>query len=134
MRDELATVLRLVAEGKLSADEAAPLIEALSRAPSGSTRSGLQPDRWPEPGVDSASGAEALPRDGRQLRIRVLEKGRQVVNLRIPLPFADTALRWVPGLSADQRNQIRAGIAGGSRGAILDVEDDEGDGVLITVE
>jgi len=31
MGDELATVLRLVAEGKLSADEAAPIIEALGR-------------------------------------------------------------------------------------------------------
>ena len=39
---------------------------------------------------------------GRQLRIRVTEHGRQVVNLRIPIGFVETALSFVPGLGGDQ--------------------------------
>ena len=136
MRDELATVLRLVADGKLSPDEAAPLIEALNRASGGGTPSGLQPDRRPERGPQPP-----LPppppvgrNDPRQVRIKVTERGRQVVNLRIPLAFADTALRMVPGLSEEQGNRIRAAIAGRTMGTILDVEDEDGDGVLISME
>ena len=135
MRDELATVLRLVADGTLSPDEAAPLIEALSHAPGGSTRSGLQPDRLLERGPQPPPSPPPVGRsDPRQVRIRVMERGRQVVNLRIPLAFADTALRMVPGLSEEQGNRIRAAIAGRTLGTILDVEDEDGDGVLISME
>ena len=102
MRDELAIVLRLVAEGRITPAEAAPLIEALSGA--------------------------------RRLRIRVKERGRQVVNLQIPLGFADTALRMVPGLSDEQGSRIRAAIATRTAGTILDVEDEDGEGVLISTE
>jgi hypothetical protein len=133
MRDELATVLRLVSEGKLSPEEAAPIIEALSRAP-GPARSSIGPDR-PEPGVELSPIREGgTVREARQLRIRVTERGRQVVNLRIPMAFANTALRMVPGLSSEQSDQIRAAIAGGSSGPILDVEDEDGDGVVISME
>jgi hypothetical protein len=133
MRDGLATVLRLVSEGKLSPEEAAPLIESLSRVP-GVPRSGIGPDR-PEPGVELPPIREGRTvREARQLRIRVTERGRQVVNLRIPMAFASTALRMVPGLSSEQSDQIRAAIAGGSSGPILDVEDEDGDGVVISME
>ena len=121
MRDELAIVLRLVAEGRMTPEEAAPLIEALSRAPSGAPYG-------PEP-------APPFPgNDPRRLRIRVKERGRQVVNLQIPLGFADTALRMVPGLSDEQGSRIRAAIATRTAGTILDVEDEDGDGVLISTE
>jgi hypothetical protein len=135
MRDELATVLRLVADGKLSPEEAAPLIEALSHAPGGGTPSGLQPDRRPERGPAAPPPPPPVGRgDPRQVRIRVMERGRQVVNLRIPLAFADTALRMVPGISEEQGGRIREAIAGRTLGTILDVEDEDGDGVLISME
>ena len=124
MRDELAIVLRLVADGRLSPEDAAPLIDALGRSTGGGTPAG-ETRRAPA----SRSG------DGpRQLRVRVSERGRQVVNLRIPLTFADTALRMVPGLSDEQGDRIRAAIAGKTTGTILDVEDEDGDGVVISME
>jgi hypothetical protein len=133
MPDELAIVLRLVADGRLSPDDAQPLIEALTRPSDLGARPG-QPvgrsDRGPTPSpAPPPSGS-----DPRQLRIRVTERGRQVVNLRIPLTFADTALGMVPGLSDDQGNRIRAAIAGKTMGTILDVEDEDGDGVVISME
>jgi hypothetical protein len=73
-------------------------------------------------------------RRGRQLRIRVTEHGRQVVNLRIPIPFIDAALRAVPGIGGEQRDRIREAVAAGTFGPIIDVEDPDGDGVLISLE
>lgn len=143
MRDELATILRLVSEGTLSPEEAAPIIEALSRAPGGGTQPGLQPGVHPGRGPSGPSGPSGPPPppgptgpvgDRRQVRIRVMERGRQVVNLRIPVPFADMALRMVPGISAEQSERIREAIASRMTGAILDVEDEDGDGVLISME
>ena len=125
MSDELAIVLRLVAEGRLSPDDAAPLIDALSRSAGSSTPAG--DERKSRPATPSGDGP-------RQLRVRVSERGRQVVNLRIPLTFADTALRMVPGLSDEQGDRIRAAIAGKTTGTILDVEDEDGDGVVISME
>lgn len=119
MSDELETVLRLVADGHLSPGEAAPIIEAL-RATESRSR--------PQPAPAGGAGR------GRQIRIRVTEGGRTVVNLRVPLSFAETALRMVPGLGTDQGERIRAAIASGMPGPILDVEDPDGDGVLISLE
>jgi hypothetical protein len=84
----------------------------------------------------AAGIAEELGRGGgRQLRIKVTERGRQVVNLRIPIGFVDTALTFVPGLGGDQADRIRDAVRAGAVGPILDVEDSDGQGgVLISVE
>lgn len=134
MADELATILRLVSEGTLTPEEAAPIIEALTRAPGGGTTAGSQPSGRPEPGPGTPSTAARTDDGRRQVRIRVIERGRQVVNLRIPLAFADVALRMVPGISDEQGDQIREAIAAHMTGPIVDVEDEDGDGVLISVE
>lgn len=115
---ELETILRLVAEGHLTAAEAAPIIEALGREPA-------------RPAQETAPSPAGT---GRQIRIRVSEHGRQVVNLRIPLAFADMAARMVPGLSGEQAERIKAAIASGMPGPIVDVEDPDGDAVLISME
>lgn len=159
MPEELETILRLVADGTLTPDEAAPIIEALTRA-----ERVADPDRI-ERAERHAEGvhrhAERLARhagrverkiaraearideaigggrraNGRQLRIRVTERGRQVVNLRIPIGFVDAALRFVPGLGGDQATRIKDAVRAGVVGPILDVEDPDGEGgVLISVE
>ena len=71
---------------------------------------------------------------GRQLRIQVKEHGRQRVNLRIPIGFVDAAIGFVPGLGGDQAERIRDAVKAGETGPIIDVEDPDGDGVLISVE
>jgi hypothetical protein len=136
MTDELDTILRLVAEGRLTPEQAAPIIEALSRA----EQPGADPPEMATGAGDERSltgGGTMTPsrgRSGRQLRIRVTERGRQVVNLRIPLAFAGAALRGVPGLGEEQASRIRAAIDANAIGPIVDVEDDSGSGVLITLE
>jgi len=152
MPEELETILRLVAEGKLTPEDAAPIIDALTRAertqpPRRADRIGRRFERAQRHierahrRLDAAfahadeSLDQALERSGgRQLRIRVTERGRQVVNLRIPIGFVDAALQFVPGLAGDQSQRIRDAVASGATGPILDVEDPDGDGVLISVE
>lgn len=149
MPEELEAVLRLVADGRLTPEEAAPIIEALSRASvSDRERTGEGHDdaggpegsrlgrRVKEHVMANVAGAFASTGGGssRQLRIRVTERGRQVVNLRIPIGFVGAALDFVPGLSGEHSQRIREAVRAGAVGPIVDVEDPDGGGVLITIE
>jgi SHOCT-like domain len=129
MRDELATILRLVSEGTLSADEAAPIIEAL-------TRSAGAHGRASEPSVASAATSESGrgPNRGRKVRIQVSERGHKVVDVRIPLAFAAMAARMVPGLPDRYASLIEQAVNTDTIGPIVDTEDEDGDAVLISVE
>ncbi len=147
MPDELETILRLVADGRLSPEEAGPIIEALTRAEQAEGRAAERMSRGAtrlDRELTRAQGRidRALERaqvrfgahGGRQLRIQVKEHGRQHVNLRIPIGFVDAALGFVPGLAGDQADRIREAVKAGEIGPIIDVEDPDGDGVLISVE
>lgn len=142
MPEELETILRLVAEGKLTPEEAAPIIEALTRADRAQDRAeGVlhrhrdRIDERMDAAFDRAEARLNATGGGSRLRIRVTERGRQVVNLRIPIGFVDAALRFVPGLGGEQADRIRQAVRAGVTGPILDVEDPDGEGgVLISVE
>ena len=148
MSEELETILRLVADGRLTPQEAAPIIDALTRAerpPTATHRhESVGTVAMARAAVDEArsriheglSSMRESPghRAGRQLRIRVTEHGRQVVNLRIPIGFVDAALQFVPGLAGDQSQRIRDAVHAGATGPILDIEEPDGSGVLISVD
>jgi hypothetical protein len=135
MSGELETVLKLVAEGRLTPEEAAPIVAALTEksATAGSEVGGSSGSAEsaviPQPISGKVLGASA-----RQLRIRVEERGRTVVNLRVPLSVAETALHMVPGLGGEQAERVRAALEGGTIGPIIDVEDPDGDAVMISLE
>ena len=125
MGDELTTILRLVSEGKLSAEEAAPIIEALGRQ--GPPPPPEPPQ--PPPGVVAGKGR------GRRVRIQVTERGRRVVDVRVPLAFAAMAARMVPGIPDSYAALIEQAVETDTIGPIVDVaEDEDGDGVLISIE
>jgi hypothetical protein len=117
---DLEKILRLVAEGVLTPEEADEIIAALTAEP--------RPE--PAPGT---TGRER-PSGGRHLRIEVSEGGRKVVNLRVPLNIAGLATAFVPGLSEEDGEHIREAIASGVRGPILDIGSVDGDRVLIVTE
>ena len=134
MSGELEAVLKLVAEGRLTPEEAAPIVAALSeKSAAGSAASGSAESTESAVIPEPMSG-EVLGASPRQLRIRVEERGRTVVNLRVPLSVAETALHMVPGLGGDQAARVRAALEGGSIGPIIDVEDPDGDAVMISLE
>ena len=106
--DPLERVLNLVAEGRVSAEEAASILAALDDRP-GST-------------ADAGTGRAA------SLRLEVRERGRQVVNLRLPMAVGRLALERVPGLSGEQVDRVREALDSGMRGPVLEVED--GDNIV----
>ena len=124
MTDAFERVLQLVAEGRLTADEAAPLLDALDDRAAAA------------PAADAAGSRAGEANDGpaSAVRIEVTESGRKVVNLRVPLALGRTAINRVPGLSDATSDRIREAITAGIKGPILDVEDDEGDGVRVVIE
>ncbi len=156
--DPLGELLRLVSEGRLSAEEAAPILAALDeRGPdaptTGAEASGPGPRKdapgpgseppggfgfnappgSPPPGSQAGPGAGERSGSPRSLRIEVMDNGKRVVNLRLPIAVGRLALDRIPGLPADQVTRVRDALASGYRGSILEV-DDEGDGVRIVLE
>ncbi|MGZ8563534.1 MAG: SHOCT-like domain-containing protein [Candidatus Limnocylindria bacterium] len=128
MGDELATVLRLVSEGKLTPEEAAPIIEAL-------TRQGLPtPDETPGPSTMPGPTFGRGATRGRRVRIQVSERGRRVVDVRVPLAFAAMAATMVPGIPDSYAALIRQAVETDQVGPIVDAEDEDGDAVLISIE
>ncbi len=117
MTDALESILRLVAAGRLTAEEAAPLIAALD-------------ERKPR----ARPGTEPAGDRARQVRVEVTERGRSVVNLRVPLALGQAAVSYVPGLNADDAARVRDALARGITGPILEVRDEDGDGVRISLE
>jgi hypothetical protein len=123
--DALERVLGLVAEGRLTADEASPILDALeSRSSTGTA----------DPASTDASVATPRGGPGRALRVEVTEGGRKVVNLRVPLSLGRAALSRIPGLSEATTDRIREAIEAGVSGPILAVDEGSGDGVRIILE
>jgi len=127
--DALDRVLHMVAEGRLTADEAAPIIDALQAGTVGTA------DRATGSGQAAPDGG-GLAKGGRPrfTRIEVQEGGRRVVNLRVPLSLGRLALSRIPGFSAEQLAEVEEAVALGVGGPILDVQDPDGDGVRIVLE
>jgi hypothetical protein len=124
--DPLEAVLRLVAAGRLTAEEAAPILDALDASGARAAWSTARTSRGAPP---TSSGGP-----GRAIRLEVTEAGRQVVNLRVPLSLGRAALQRVPGLSEATTDRIREAIEHGLTGPILAVDEGSGDGVRIVVE
>jgi hypothetical protein len=144
MSGELEALLKLVSEGKLTAEEAAPIVAALegrsgvdagsdAEARGGATSGGRGAEgfRTRDETRRGPSAQEAM--SGRRIRIFVAENGRPVINLQIPLAAAGFAIDQVPGLSPDHRSRIVEAIQTGMTGPILEVSD-HGDEVRIVIE
>jgi hypothetical protein len=139
MSEAFERVLQLVAEGKLSAEEAAPILEALEskpKSPSGAPGAPTPPSppTPPQFGADIGPMTSEPGKSARFARIEVRERGRRVVDLRIPISLGRFALSRVPGLSTQQIAEVEDAVTSGAHGPILDVQDPDGDGVRIVLE
>ena len=130
MPDPLERVLQLVAEGRLTAAEAAPILDALGA--SGTTDA---EDSAGDGDVAEADRNAARSSGGgaKSIRVEITEGGRKVINLRVPVSLGRMALDRIPGLSGNNADLVRQALADGRSGPVL-VIDDEGDGVRIVVE
>jgi hypothetical protein len=120
MADPLEQVLQLVADGSLTAAEAAPILDALGAD-----------DRERTTGDDEAP--DRRQESATAIRIEVTEGGRRVLNLRVPVSLGQMALDRIPGLSGTNVDLVRQALLDGRSGTLLHI-DDEGDGVRIALE
>jgi hypothetical protein len=123
VKEERAQILKMVSEGKISAEEGGRLLKAVA--------SHDRPAR-------SARTSEALR--GRWLRVRVLNMatGKPKANVSLPMGLVSVGLRlgaqFVPEL-ADVEDEIMAAAEEGTLGKILEVQDPEdGERVEIFIE
>src|SRR3954454_13136860 len=124
---DVEKILRLVSEGVLTPEEADEILSALNAA-----RAAEAAPEQPAPQT-SQSGPQQMQNGPRHLRIQVTERGRPVVNLRVPMNIAGWASAYLPGLSEENADRIRSAIDSGVRGPIIDIGDGD-DRVLITSE
>lgn len=151
MLEDLDAILARVAAGELSPQDAEPLVAVAIGRGEETVRSGEETPRRGDETVSPGAGSpqqhtppppplpppppfETIARPQRTVRLQVTERGRSVVNLRIPVGLAGLAGSVVPGLSGPQSERIREALRSGEVGPILEVVDEDGDGVIISTE
>ena len=123
--EERMKILKMIEEGKLSAEDGAKLLAALSEGRRG-------------------AGAQASARStgaGRWLRIRVTDvaTGRSKASVQIPLGLIDAGMKigahFAPEVEGVDMSHVMEAVRSGMTGKIIDVTDDEdGEHVEIYVE
>jgi len=123
--EERMRILRMIQEGKITAEEGAKLLAAL-RESRKETRVSTPPGRMGGKGW---------------LRVRVTDMAtnRAKVNVNLPLALMDAGLKigaqYAPELAGIDLSQFIEDIKGGAQGKIIDVIDEEdGEHVEIFVE
>ncbi|MBI3960982.1 MAG: hypothetical protein HY328_19390 [Chloroflexi bacterium] len=127
--EERMRVLRMIEEGKISAEEGTRLLKAIEKS---SKKPGRRPSA-PQPVTPGENG-------GRWMRLRVSDtsSGRTKVNMTLPLGLVSMGLqvgaRFVPEVNNLDVQQVRDALSSGVPGKILEVMDDDGELVEIFVE
>jgi hypothetical protein len=121
--EERMKILKMIDEGKLSAEEGAKLLSALSASQKASSGGSL-----------AASGA-------RWLRVRVTDTatGRSKATVQIPISLIDAGMKigahFAPEVAGVDMSEVMDALRNGMTGKIIDVMDDEdGEHVEIFVE
>jgi hypothetical protein len=123
--EERMKILKMIEEGKISAEEGAKLLAALAEG----RRSSLD---------QAAAGRPGAPRT---LRIRVTDvgSGRSKASVQIPLALVDAGMKigahFAPEVEGVDMSNVMDALRSGVTGKIIDVVDDEdGEHVEIYIE
>ena len=126
--EERMKILKMIEEGKISAEEGTKLLSALSQS-----RRGVGMPNPPRP--PSAAGS------ARWLRIRVTDTrtGRSKASVQIPLALVDAGMKigahFAPEVEGVDMSNVMDALRAGVTGKIIDVVDeDDGEHVEIYVE
>lgn len=112
--DERLKILKMVQEGKLSADQAVELLEMLDKSEG-----------------SAGNKPSTLNLAGRWLRVRVTDTntGKLRVNVRLPLSVVSSGIKmgmkFAPQVEGLDVNQLMEVIQSGEMGQIVDVVDEE---------
>jgi hypothetical protein len=116
---ERMTILRMVEQGKISAEDGARLLSALG--------GGQEAESKPRSNVFDTS---------RLLQVRVsdLVTNRQKVNVNVPVGLFQLVWRWLPDTAQEEIEKVQLAIESGASGRIVEVVDqDSGVRVEITL-
>jgi hypothetical protein len=123
--EERLKILKMIEDGKISAEEGAKLLAALSEGRRG-------------PGMPTPPRPPGGPR---WLRIRVTDvhSGRSKASVQIPLDLVDAGMKigahFAPEVNGVDMNNVMQAVRSGMTGKIIDVMDEEdGEHVEIYVE
>ncbi len=121
MQEERLRILQMIADGNITAQEGAELLDAL-----GQGKATDQP-------VSQEGGKP------RWLRVQVWEKGKAAVNIRVPWGLVAVGLkiahRFVPDQMGDVQAALEEALVEGKLGKIAEVEDaEDNERVVISVE
>jgi hypothetical protein len=123
--EERLKILKMIEDGKISAEEGAKLLAALSEGRRG-------------PGMPTPPRPPGGPR---WLRIRVTDvhSGRSKASVQIPLDLVDAGMKigahFAPEVEGVDMNNVMQAVRSGMTGKIIDVMDEEdGEHVEIYVE
>ena len=119
--EERMKILKMIEEGKLSAEEGSKLLSALANANHA-------------PGGLAASGAKWL-----RVRVTDVNSGRSKATVQIPITLIDAGMKigahFAPEIDGVNMDQLMEALRSGMTGKIIDVTDDEdGEHVEIFVE
>lgn len=127
MNEEISKILKMVEEGKITADKAQELIEAIG-------------DKNTNASVQLVQDDDIM---NKMLKIRVNSHDGDVVNVNLPVKFIKTMLKTfgkipinteVKGMENIDLNLIADAIDNGISGKIVDVKAANGDIVEVTIE
>jgi hypothetical protein len=133
MKSEQEQVLEMLAEGKVTVEEAKQLLEALSQK-----QAEQQEPEIEILGLPAKRGG--LFKKPRMIYIEVVENGKKKVNIRIPLSLAKVGMRFVPDEVVDvagkkiNLDEIFDAIKDGVEGNLVEVNDGKGNQVRIYVK
>ncbi len=125
--EERMKILKMIQEGKITAEEGAKLLAALRESR----------------GKSAGPGKPGFPFGGNRgwLRVRVTDMatGKTKVNVNLPLGLMDAGLRigaqYAPELQGLDLEQLANEVKSGSTGKIIDViDEDDGEHVEIFIE
>ena len=121
--EERLKILKMIDEGKITAEEGAKLLAALSESRKAARKPSLKPTR---------------PGGARWLRVRVTDSGtgKPKATVNLPLGLVDAGLniasQYAPGVAFDE---LVEAINAGAEGKIIDVFDEEdGEHIEIFIE
>lgn len=118
MTSEKMQILKMIEEGKITADEGMKLMQAIETEPHSESSTALEP----------VNGTGTSPR---RLRVRVRKNGKETVNIKIPLSLVNVGIKigkkFSPELQESMGNidmdEIVRMIQEGAEGKLVEVDD-----------
>ena len=121
--EERMKILQMIQDGKISAEDGAKLLAAITENAQAKKASSFQRSR-----------------ESRYMRVRVTDvsSGKTKVSVNLPLGLVDAGLNiasnFMPDMGQDAASEISAAINEGLTGKIVDVMDEDGEHIEIFIE